>query len=98
LTEVEGRRVGERERLLLESALDAHDRLWDGQSSVADVGALYHATGEAISGTPHSAVFGAVVAALADLLRSGLPADEMRNRALGSPTDPLRQHLAVQLG
>jgi hypothetical protein len=87
----------ERERLLLEDALDAHDRLWDQESSVADVWKLYAATAEALRGTPHHAAFEPAVAVLADLMRSRLPADEKWSRACGS-TDDLRKYLARQLG
>ena len=89
--------MDERERFLLENALDAHDRLWDRESSVTDVCALYAATSEALRSTPHFAAFEPAVAALAALMRTGVPADEQWNRACES-TDDLRQYLARQLG
>jgi hypothetical protein len=88
--------LSEAERRLLENALDAHDNLWDWKSSVADVWAAYSATAEELRGTPHHAEFVPAVAALADVMRSGLPAVEQWSRACGG-TDNLRQYLARQL-
>ena len=89
--------MGERERDLLERALDAHDDLWDGKASVADVWALYVATAEELRGTTHHAAFGPAVAVLAEVMRSGLPAVEQWSRACGG-TDDLRKYLARHLG
>jgi len=88
--------VDERERFLLENALDAHDRLWDWQSSVVDVWALYAATAEALSATPHRAAFDPAVATLAALMRSEMSADDQRLHACGS-TDELRQYIVRRL-
>ena len=89
--------MGERERVLLEKALDAHDDLWDWKTSVAEVRKLYADTAEALRGTPHHAAFVPAVAVLAEVLRSGLPVVEQWSRACGG-TDDLRQYLARQLG
>lgn len=89
--------MDERERFLLENALDAHDRLWDRESSVTDLWALYTATAAALRGTSHVVVFEPAVAVLADLMRSGLPRDEQWSQACGG-TDDLRQYLARRLG
>ena len=88
--------LSETERRLLDNALDAHDRLWDGETSVVDLWALYAATAEALHDTPHRAVFDTAVTALASLMQSGLSADIQRDQALGS-TDDLRYWVARQL-
>jgi hypothetical protein len=89
--------VSDVEKLLLDNALQAHDRLWDAESSVIDLWALYAATAEALRQTAHHRAFELAVAELAVLMQSGLPADEQRNLACGS-TDPLRQYVVQQLG
>jgi len=81
------------EKQLLENALDALDRLFDGQSPVIDVWALLFATAEALRATKHCSAFEAVVPALLDLVRSSATAEEQRDRALWL-TDELRQYVA----
>jgi hypothetical protein len=81
------------ERLLLENALDALDRLFDGHCRAVDVWALLVATGVALRDTPHRPVVEEPVAGLRAVLRSGAAWDEQRDRALVA-TDPLRQYLS----
>ena len=88
--------LSDAERMLLENTLDAHDRLWDGESSVVDVWALYTATAEALRSTPHFKALEPAVAELAGLMRSDLPATEKRERACWCTYD-LRRYLARQL-
>lgn len=64
---------------------------------MVDLWALYTATAEALRQTSHHREFELAVAALAALMRSGLPADDQRNLACGS-TDPLRQYVVRQVG
>jgi hypothetical protein len=81
------------ERLLLENALDALDRLFDGHCGAVDVWALLVATAAAMRDTPHWPPLDQPLAELNTVVRSGTGVDAQRNRALDI-TDPLRQYLA----
>jgi hypothetical protein len=82
-----------REELLLSNALDALDRLYDGDSSVIDVQALLLATGEALRGTVHFPHLEGPATELLAVTRSSETREAKRDRALGI-TDELRHYLA----
>lgn len=82
-----------REELLLTNALDALDRLYDGDSSVIDVQALLLATSEALRGTTHFPHLEGPAAELVAVTRSSESREAKRGRTLGI-TDELRHYLA----
>lgn len=82
-----------REELLLSSALDALDRLYDGDSSVIDVQSLLLATGEALRGTVHFPYLEGPATELLAVTRSLETREAKRDRALRI-TDELRHYLA----
>ena len=88
--------MSQREGLLLDNALDALDRLFDGDSSVIDVQALLFATGEALRDTVHLPHFVHPATELVAIARSRETEESKRDRAL-SITDRLRDHLATSL-
>lgn len=88
--------MSKHEKLLLENALNALDRLYDGDSSVVDVWALLFATCEAVRGTDHHPEFERPMDELLLIVRSGKSAEFQRDRALGA-TDELRHYLAKVL-
>ncbi len=85
--------MSKREELLLDNALDALDRLYDGDSSTIDVQALLFATSEALRGTVHFPHLDGPAAELLAVTRSSESRETKRDRALGI-TDELRHYLA----
>lgn len=81
------------EKMLLDNALDALDRLFDGHSSTIDVSALLFATSEALRGTKHHTELERAVQGLHQIIRSGGTVDVQREKALNA-TDDLRKYLA----
>jgi hypothetical protein len=85
--------MSQRETLLLGNALDALDRLFDGQSSVIDVQSIFFATGEALRNTPHHQHFEQSASQLLVIARSRESVAAKRDRAL-MVTDDFRHYLA----
>jgi hypothetical protein len=85
--------VADGERLLLENALDALDRLFDRECGAVDVWALLVATAAALRGTSHGPAVRQPLAELRAVVRSGAASDAQRDRAL-AVTASLRQYLA----
>ncbi|MBN8625644.1 MAG: hypothetical protein J0M17_09155 [Planctomycetes bacterium] len=81
------------EKQLLNNALDALDRLFDRESSVFEIWALFFATSHALSDTDHQPEFEAVVPTLLAIARSRDSVETQRDRALDA-TDSLRLYLA----
>jgi hypothetical protein len=90
---VEATNMSGREKMLLDNALDALDRLFNRDNSVIDVCALLFATAEALQSTPHLSEFERPLAELLAIVRSGESTEEKRDRAL-AVTDELRHYLA----
>lgn len=88
--------MSEVERTLLSNALDALDRLHDGDSTVADVYDLFYATAAALRDTDYHTPFAAVLPALAEVVRFVEGRETRRSKALWV-TDDLRQYLARSL-
>jgi len=84
------------EKLLLENALNALDRLFDGHCGATDVWALFVATSQALRDTPHGPALAEPLADLEAVWRAGGLADAQRDRALWI-TDPVRRYLAKLL-
>lgn len=82
-----------REELLLSNALDALDRLYDGDSLVIDIQSLLLATSEALRGTTHFPHLEGPAVELLAVTRSSGTREEKRDRALDI-TDDLRHYLA----
>jgi hypothetical protein len=78
---------------LLEDALDGLDRLFDCDSSVADISALLAATRDALRTTEHEAAFERPIAQLDVIAKSGVPEEDKRVEALIA-TEKLRHYLA----
>lgn len=88
--------LSETGRRWFETALEAHDRLWDREITISELRALYSAAENALHDTPHRAEFEAVLQELDRLMRSEKSADEQRDWACGS-TDDFRQYIGRQL-
>jgi hypothetical protein len=88
--------LSDAERSLFEDTLTAHDQLWDGELSAAEILTRYSSTADSLRATPHFAVFETAVAELVGLLQSGLPPAETWDRARGCTYD-LRRYVARQL-
>lgn len=88
--------MSDRENELLENALDALDRLFDGHCGAVDVWALLVATRDALRDTPHRPALEQPLAELRMVVLSGAAADAQRDHAL-CITDPLRLYLARAL-
>lgn len=81
---------------LLNNALDALDRLFDGETGVVDVCAILYATGIAIRSDQLYPLFSDAASSLEGILRAGLTAEDARESALRS-TNSLRLALAEAL-
>jgi hypothetical protein len=81
------------ERTLLNNLLDGLDRLYDRDCGPADVGLLLTATASAVSDQAWIATIEQASAALRDLIRLRLPAEEEYSQAL-IVTNDLRIKLA----
>ncbi len=85
-----------REKELLENAMDALDRLFDGHFGAIDLWALFVATRQALRHTSHGPALAEPLADLEAVWRAGGSADVQRDRALYI-TDPVRHYLAKLL-
>lgn len=84
------------QRVLLENALDALDRVFDRELRVVDLKALLFATGRALGGTAFAAAFESPFGELEKLVRSQASQDQKRDLALRA-TDDLRKVIADAL-
>ena len=82
--------------VLLNSALDALDRLFDSESGVIDIHAIIYATSQALTRDPLFSLLDEAAKGLATLVRDALPGRDARERALDI-TNELRVALARAL-
>ncbi|MBB6096446.1 hypothetical protein HNQ60_005368 [Povalibacter uvarum] len=81
------------ETALLENAMDALDRLFDSKSEIVDTYLLTYATAQALRESRMFVLFDNASTQLQEILRSGLPKEEARERAL-DVTNELRIAIA----
>jgi hypothetical protein len=85
------------QRILLEQVFDAPNRLYDSESTVADLHALLVVTAIALRGNPLGAAFEAPVQRLQELVRRKHDPAPVKRRLALNATDELRRFVGGEL-